>query len=317
MPRIFVSYSRKDLTFIERLAADLEGQGCDVWYDLSGLDGGSRWVDEIEKQIKQRPFMIVVLSPDSIASEYVNEEVVFAKQLKTKKVIPLYYRPCEEKMLYASLNRIDVQGEKYDQNFNRILQALNVSRAKPAEAKKPEAPQPAPVYERPSENIKAKKIPNVLTLSNGMEFMRIPAGKFLMGSENGFDDEKPQHTVDIPYDYWMARYPVTNELFNAYIKAKNIKHPVDGWEKKKDHPVTHVKWTDVLAYCQWLNGLIKTELPSTLILRLPTEAEWEKAARGTDGRVIPWGNQFDKNSTDLSGLFFYNGRNLPTFKPST
>jgi|GEM_PF-3068304 len=102
--------------------------------------------------------------------------------------------------------------------------------------------------------------PNKLTLSNGMEFMRVPAGKFLMGStkENkyAYDDERPQHTVDISYDYWMARYPLTNELYNAYAKAKNIKHPVDGWEKKKDHPVTYVKWTDAMAYCQWLNQIL-------------------------------------------------------------
>ncbi len=138
-----------------------------------------------------------------------------------------------------------------------------------------------------------------LTLSNGMEFMRIPAGKFPMGSgkdnEIAYDSEKPQHNVDIPYDYWMAHYPVTNELYNAYTKAQNIKHPVDGWEKKKDHPVVNVTWIDVINYCQWLTGFIKADLPSDLVLRLPTEAEWEKAARGTNGREYPWGNQFDKN----------------------
>ncbi|MBK8783474.1 MAG: SUMF1/EgtB/PvdO family nonheme iron enzyme [Anaerolineales bacterium] len=122
-----------------------------------------------------------------------------------------------------------------------------------------------------------------------------------MGSENGDSDEKPQHMIDVPYDYWMARYPITNELYNAYAKAKNIKHPMGGWEKKKNHPVTNVKWTDAMAYCQWLNGLIKAELPSGLTLRLPTEAEWEKAARGTDGLEFPWGNQFDKNKCNTSG----------------
>ena len=70
-----------------------------------------------------------------------------------------------------------------------------------------------------------------------MELMRVPAGKFLMGStrENklAHDDERPQYTVDIPYDYWMARFPVTNELYNAYVKSKGIKHPVSGWENKK------------------------------------------------------------------------------------
>ena len=93
----------------------------------------------------------------------------------------------------------------------------------------------------------------------------------------------------------MARFPVTNEQYNLYAKAKGIKHPVDGWEKKKDHPVVYVGWNDAMAYCKWLNDLLKGELPSGLVLRLPTEAEWEKAARGEKGNEWPWGNEFDKN----------------------
>jgi len=137
---------------------------------------------------------------------------------------------------------------------------------------------------------------NTLTLSNGIEFMRVPAGKFLMGSDNDvFFGESPQHTVDIPYDYWMARFPITNEQYNIYVEANGIQHPVDGWEKKKDHPVTEIDWDGAIEYCQWLDNLLKLEIPSTLVLRLPTEAEWEKAARGTDGREYPWGNTFDIN----------------------
>jgi formylglycine-generating enzyme required for sulfatase activity len=140
---------------------------------------------------------------------------------------------------------------------------------------------------------------NKLVLSNGMEFMRVPAGKFLMGSRDdnpmADDDEKPQHTVNRPYDFYMARFPVTNELYNAYVTAKRAKHPVSDWEKKKDHPVVYVKWQEALAYCQWLHNLLKGELPKNMILRLPTEAEWEKAARGEKGNEWPWGDEFDKN----------------------
>jgi len=131
-------------------------------------------------------------------------------------------------------------------------------------------------------------VANKINLSNGMEFMRIPAGKFLMGSENSRSVEKPQHTVDIPYDYWMARYPITNVQYTQFKKK-------DFDKGQENHPVVRVNWNDAMAYCQWLNGLIKAELPSGLTLRLPTEAEWEKAARGTDGYEYPWGNTFDKN----------------------
>jgi formylglycine-generating enzyme required for sulfatase activity len=145
---------------------------------------------------------------------------------------------------------------------------------------------------------KIDKAPNKLTLSNGMEFMRVPAGKFLMGSKDNNklagDDEKPQHSVDIPYDYWVARYPVTNHQYNIYVKAKRINHPGVDWEEKKDHPVVYVSWNDAMAYCQWLNTLLKAELSVGLVLRLPAEDEWEKSARDIDGSEYPWGNLFDK-----------------------
>jgi formylglycine-generating enzyme required for sulfatase activity len=148
---------------------------------------------------------------------------------------------------------------------------------------------------------------NKITLSNGMEFMCVPAGKFLMGSNDGDDSEKPQHIVDIPYDYWMARFPVTNELYNAYSNFKNITHPVSKWEKKKEHPVTSIAFSMAVIYCQWLNEILKDEIPSGLVLRLPTEAEWEKTACGAAGRKYPWGNVFNENRCNVSSPFLFPG----------
>jgi formylglycine-generating enzyme required for sulfatase activity len=93
----------------------------------------------------------------------------------------------------------------------------------------------------------------------------------------------------------MARFPVTNELYNSYVRAMGNNHPVLDWENKKDHPAVNVNWNTVIGYCQWLNNLFNADLLSGLALRLPTEAEWEKSARGTDGRGYPWGNDFDKD----------------------
>jgi formylglycine-generating enzyme required for sulfatase activity len=332
MPQVFISYSRKDQTFIERLAADLRDSNFEVWYDLSNLEGGSLWNKAIEQAIKDSQYVIVVLSPDAVDSEWVDAEVSFAKKLK-KKIIPLFYRPCEIGLVYVNLNYIDVQGRKYIENFNQILRALNApavgrvpnptpsvqlgqSQAKsltyempaqkPIEQKKPviEKPKPATVPQI-STNQKYTENGFLAEVVWGIEFACIPAGKFLIGSRDdnklAYDDEKPQYAVDIPYDYWMAHYPVTNELYNAYTEAKGIKHPVDGWEKKKDHPVVYVSWNDAMAYCQWLNQFLNSEFRNlNLEIRLPTEAEWEKAARGTDGREYPWGNIFDKNKCNTS-----------------
>lgn len=144
--------------------------------------------------------------------------------------------------------------------------------------------------------------PDKLTLGNGMEFMRVPAGEFLMGSKEGEAADRyemPQHTVNIPHTYWMARLLVTNEQYDVYARARGIKHPVTNWDKIKKHPVVNVSWNDAAAYSKWLNDDFKTKLPANSVLRLPTEAEWEKAARGENGNIWPWGNSFDKNICNL------------------
>lgn len=133
----------------------------------------------------------------------------------------------------------------------------------------------------------------------GLEFLRIPRGKFVMGSKDdnelAVDDEKPQHTVELTYDYWMSKFTLTNEQYAEFLGKQ--KHPVSDWQKKKDHPVVDVSWDDAVAYCKWFNETCQSELKEAgnLTLRLPTEAEWEKAARGAYGNEWPWGNEFDPN----------------------
>jgi len=138
-----------------------------------------------------------------------------------------------------------------------------------------------------------------LTLAPGVElvFARIPAGEFRMGSDKkrdpqAYDDELPQHTVYLD-EYWMAKYPVTNAQYRAFVQATGHRRP-SHWQEgqipagEEAHPVVDVSWRDAVAFCDWLNGEFR-DLP--LAIRLPTEAEWEKAARGTDGRLYPWGNE--------------------------
>ena len=139
----------------------------------------------------------------------------------------------------------------------------------------------------------------------GLEFVRVPKGSFVIGSKDdnnlATDVEKPQHTVEISYDYWMAKFILTNEQYAEFLGDKK-KHPVKDWQKKKDHPVVNVSWDDAVTYCKWFNETYQGELKETgnLILRLPTEAEWEKAARGAYGNEWPWGNEFDKSKCNSS-----------------
>lgn len=126
----------------------------------------------------------------------------------------------------------------------------------------------------------------------GIEFVKIPAGEFIMGStrENklAYDDERPQFKYNIPYHYWIGRFEVTNAQY-AHFAGKEFNFP----KGREAHPVVSVSWHDVQKYVTWLNEAQGNRLPDGYRFGLPSEPEWEKAARGEFGNEWPWGNEFD------------------------
>ncbi|MDH5693785.1 MAG: formylglycine-generating enzyme family protein [Gammaproteobacteria bacterium] len=115
----------------------------------------------------------------------------------------------------------------------------------------------------------------------------IPAGEFVMGTNNRLPDEGPEHKVTLPV-FKIDIYEVTNLQYRKFINETRRRSPKHFRnrtfpEGKADHPVTYVSWKDADAYCKWAEK------------RLPTDEEWEKAARSTDGRYFPWGNEFNAN----------------------
>ena len=115
---------------------------------------------------------------------------------------------------------------------------------------------------------------------DGTQLIRIPAGEFWMGSDDGPQNERPRHRVHLD-EFCIARHPVTNAQYAQFMKETGQRAPAL-WDDKRfnqpNQPVVDVMWHDAMTYCKWAG------------LRLPTERQWEKAARGDDGRTWPWGD---------------------------
>jgi formylglycine-generating enzyme required for sulfatase activity len=161
-----------------------------------------------------------------------------------------------------------------------------------------------------------------------MVWCHVPAGPFIMGSKDdpdAWEDESPQHKQLIPYDYRISKYPITNIQYTAFVDAGGYEEwrywTEAGWKWKEERtgpetysgvfdlpnrPVVMVTWYEAVAFCRWLTERLREtgDIAPDQEVTLPTEAEWEKAARGDDGRIFPWGNEFDaaKCNMDDTGI---------------
>jgi formylglycine-generating enzyme required for sulfatase activity len=361
--KIFISYSRLDLPFVEKLAQDLSDVGYEIWYDLSKIDGGDRWSQEIEEGINGSEIFVIVVTKNILDSEWVEKEYHFASR-RGMKIVPLLRELFEVPIWLLNIQYVDIVGANYDRNFHQILESFeNYGRraddVKPASVswrrsidKKlpyllagllvfvfaaiflvfqrgiftpvpptptatkvpststplpptttetptltatatatltPTLPPPSPTATLEAGAPSPTPIPAEIVDASGAEMVFVDAGVFVMGSDNGEDDESPAHIASLS-GYYIDKFEVTNQDYQVCVEdlgcelPKTTRYYVS--PIYSDHPAVYVTWEMAAAYCEWRGA------------RLPTESEWEKAARGTKSLVYPWGTRFERSGSN-------------------
>ncbi len=321
--RVFLCHASDDKVEVRKLSQRLQADGIDVWLDEEKLLPGQEWQHEIPQAVRDSDIILVCLSNKSTTKEgYVQKEITYALDIADEKpentifIIPLKLEECN---LPGRLRRFQSADYFTDSTYQRLLKSFKLRaddlkvKFEPVKNKSSKTVQQFKVNPRlknlaktdfleieEGEPVPTGQTPTGIPVYTfaGIPFVKVSKGRFLMGSndkdETARENEKPQHEVDIPYHYWIGRFQITNEMFTSFVRETSSPFtPFKAIPREKlPLPMDSVTWYDAMKFVQWLNRYKRNELPKQYVFNLPSETEWEKAARGIDGRRYPWGNHF-------------------------
>jgi formylglycine-generating enzyme required for sulfatase activity len=285
-PTVFISYSHTDSHFVDNLAKRLKVIGVDIWIDKWMIKVGDSITGKINEGIGASDYLIIVLSRSSVKSKWVREELntALVKNVEVEKgafILPVLKEDCEIPSLLQHRKYANFKDDP-ELGFQALIEVIS-----------------------PHKDFEP-------------EMILIPSGEFLMGSDpekdkDAYDNEQPQHRVYVS-GFYISKYPITDLEYRSFLKSTGYGAPF-GFDKnlheqeRENHPVINVSWNNAVAFCVWLSKETGKQF------RLPTEAEWEKTARGTDGRIYPWGNDWDPAKCNSGEGGFGNTRPVGKYSP--
>lgn len=289
--KVFLCHSSGDKPAVRDLYQRLRVDGVEPWLDEEDLLPGQEWEQEIPKAVRAADAILVCLSHDSMNKQgYVQKEIKYALDVADEKpegvifLIPARLEACDLPTRLKRWHAVNLYEEKGYERLLRALQALTSRLGVTLST-----------FQFPTPTTKKAEPQRIWTNSIGMEFMLIPDGEFLMGAEDGEENEKPVHRVRITKPFYLGKYPVTQEQWQM-VMGNNPSH----FTGNLIRPVENVSWNDAQKFLQQLSAR-----EEGMSYRLPTEAEWEYAARagattaycfGDDPKLLGQYAWYDENS---------------------
>ncbi|MEP7292110.1 MAG: SUMF1/EgtB/PvdO family nonheme iron enzyme, partial [Chloroflexota bacterium] len=305
MDHVFISYNKKhDRDYARRFADRLLEVGFDVWID-DRIDFGDEWWAVIVKAIRDCAAFVVIMTPHSDLSEWVQREVLLAMSLR-KSIFPVLLEgeliDSTYWTMFIGKQYVDVRsGVLPNDDFYRRLE--REAPCKPTRGS--EIGDPPVVVAQSQPTVKTLLLLEDI-LPPPFEWIQIPGGRVAL-EDAGKNGGTKGGVFKIPA-ITMAKYPVTNLQYQVFVAAADGYHNPACWQFSEsarlwrsqnklqeiealddDHPRTHISWYEAVAFCHWLSA------KTGLYITLPTERQWQRAAIGNTGWRYPWGDKWDED----------------------
>lgn len=307
MPKIFISYRRADSQYVTDAIYSEMGKhfGEHIFLDVDDIPPGVDFPEFLAAQIAQADAVLVIIGQDwaRIMEERANEfndfvriEIESALQ-QGKLVIPVLVKNAKMPDFnnlpesIRDLQRKNAVPVRRHPDMRRDCERLAKGIERAINHNRQQIQRPVGTTsmssETPQKPISTSSISKPKFILPDLHWIDIPAGKVTIeGAKFSYIPEGQKQTFDVPA-FAIAKYPVTNKLYAEYV-AESGKEP-EIWYHESDPmiPISGVSWYEAIAFCEWLSE------KSGLKINLPTELQWQRAAQGDDGRLYPWGNQWD------------------------